>query len=464
VHSSSIKEYPLTGALFVSLCEGWSRSINSIDMRKRRPPASRRLVTAEAAVAALGISRRTLYSYVSRGLIGVSKRSVVGRGSLYDAADVEVLRDRQRRGRSHAAIAASTIEFGEPVLQTGLTRIESGRLSYSGRDAVALSEDGTLEDVAGLLWSMSPPPEAQQASLLAPVPGSEFVDRCARAVADALHLGKTDASPRLLQQDAARLLYIVAGAACGRAGRWPPGRKVHEGFAEHWKVDAAGEDVLRRCLVLIADHELPASTYSARVAASTGASLGACILAALCTFSGRMHGGAIDYVRALLTDREVLRDPERWAVHWRDSGQKPLMVPGFPGFGHRLYPDGDPRAEAILRFLTLDPESSDVAAAMQAAVGLPPSIDFALLAVERNLRLPPFAANALFVTGRTVGWIAHALEQRREGGLIRPRAVYREQPEATLRPQIGLTGGLVVRRPVKGEGKSSRKTAALSVD
>jgi citrate synthase len=433
-------------------------------MRKRRTPASRRLVTAEAAVAALGISRRTLYSYVSRGLIGVSKKSVVGRGSLYDAADVEVLRDRKRRGRSHAAIAASTIEFGEPVLQTGLTRIESGRLSYRGHDAVALSEDGTLEDVAGLLWSMVPPSEAHQASLLAPVPGSEFVDRCARAVADAIHLGKTDASPRLLQQDAARLLYVVACAACGRAGCWPPGRKVHEGFAEYWKVDAAGKDVLRRCLVLIADHELPASTYSARVAASTGASLGACILAALCTFSGRMHGGAIDYVRALLTDREVLRDPERWAVRWRDSGQKPLMVPGFPGFGHRLYPDGDPRAEAILRFFTLDPEASDVAAAMQAAVGLPPSIDFALLAVERHLRLPPFAANALFVAGRAVGWIAHALEQRREGALIRPRAVYREQPEATLGRQIGSAGGPVVHRPVKDEGKSSRKTAALPVD
>ena len=88
---------------------------------------------------------------------------------------------------------------------------------------------------------------------------------------------------------------------------------------------------------------------------------------------------------------------------------------------------------------------------MQAAAGLPPSIDFALLAVERHLQLPPFAANALFVTGRTVGWIAHALEHRRGGNLIRPRAVYREQAEAAPGRQIELVGepyhrGLASRR------------------
>jgi citrate synthase len=97
------------------------------------------------------------------------------------------------------------------------------------------------------------------------------------------------------------------------------------------------------------------------------------------------------------------------------------------GFGHRLYPDGDPGAAALLRFITLDPESRDLVAAAQNEVGLLPNIDLALVSVERPLRLPTFAANALFVTGRTVGWIAHAMEQRREGTLIRPKAVYRKQ-------------------------------------
>ena len=182
-------------------------------MRKRRPPASSKLLTAQAAASALGVSRRTLYSYVSRGLIGVSKKSVVGRGSLYDAADVEVLRDRKRRGRSHAAIAASTIQFGEPVLETGLTRIEDSHLSYRGHDAVALSEDGTLEDVAGLLWLMPPPLGAEEVDLRAPVAASGFIDRCVRAIAGAVHLGKIDASSRVLQEDAASSLIHSRGGS-----------------------------------------------------------------------------------------------------------------------------------------------------------------------------------------------------------------------------------------------------------
>ena len=120
----------------------------------------------------------------------MSKKSVVGRGSLYDAADVEVLRDRKRRGRSHAAIAASTIQFGEPVLETGLTRIRDSHLSYRGHDAVVLSEDGTLEDVAGLLWLMPPPLGAEEVDLLAPDAASGFIDRC-RAIAGAVHLEKS---------------------------------------------------------------------------------------------------------------------------------------------------------------------------------------------------------------------------------------------------------------------------------
>ena len=158
----------------------------------------------------------------------------------------------------------------------------------------------------------NPAAAAEEVTFLAPAAEREFVERCAIGISGTVHLGTIDACPLVTQKDAARLLYIFGGAVCGCAGRWPRGKQAHEGFAEYWEVDAAGMDLLRRCLVLIADHELPASTYAARVTASTGASLGACILAALCTFSGPMHGSAIDYLRALLSDREVLRDPAKW--------------------------------------------------------------------------------------------------------------------------------------------------------
>ena len=402
-----------------------STSINSIDMRKRRPPVSRELLTAEVAASSLGVSRRTLYSYASRGLIGVSEKGVTGRGSLYDATDVGLLRERKERGRSQAAIAASTLSFGEPILETGLSRIENGRFSDRGHDAIEFAETGTLEEVAGLLWSMPQPSQTEETGFLASSATPEFMARCIGAVSNVVHLGKHDASPDVTWAEAARILYTVAGASCGAAGRWPAGTQVHKGFADYWGIDAAGSDLLRRCLVLMADHELSASTYAARIAASTGASLGACVLAALCALSGRRHGGAVDDVRALLAAPEVMGDPDGWAR--RFSRGAPKMVAGF---GHRLYPDGDPRAAALLRFIGPDPEWRALASAMRSAVGLLPSTDAALVAIERHLRLPQFAANAVMTTARTVGWIAHVLEQRREGKLIRPRAVYVDRSDA----------------------------------
>ena len=99
----------------------------------------------------------------------------------------------------------------------------------------------------------------------------------------------------------------------------------------------------------------------------------------------------------------------------------------IPGFGQRLYPDGDPRAAVLLQCLRVSPLVRRVIDAMQAMTGLAPNIDFALFVLERQLRLPRGSAFALFAVGRTVGWIAHALEQWRDGTLIRPRAVYRPE-------------------------------------
>jgi len=102
-----------------------------------------------------------------------------------------------------------------------------------------------------------------------------------------------------------------------------------------------------------------------------------------------------------------------------------LTAAGIPGFGHSLYPAGDPRATALLDAITdLDPIAAAVARHASTNAGLLPNLDFALVALTRTLNLPVDAAFALFAIGRTAGWIAHALEQRTEPGLIRPRAHY----------------------------------------
>jgi citrate synthase len=96
----------------------------------------------------------------------------------------------------------------------------------------------------------------------------------------------------------------------------------------------------------------------------------------------------------------------------------------LPGFGHRLYPDGDPRGTALLAALDPGVWWREIFTTVENLTGLRPNIDMALVALERTLHLPSQAALAIFATGRTAGWIAHALEQKQNGRLIRPRASY----------------------------------------
>jgi citrate synthase len=129
-----------------------------------------------------------------------------------------------------------------------------------------------------------------------------------------------------------------------------------------------------------------------------------------------MTGG----VRALLADPAVEADPEAALSARLARGER------VPGFGHPLYPDDDPRAAALLAALPHSPPQAAVIAAMRRLTGVAPNVDFALVALESRLGLPHGAAFALFATGRSAGWIAHALEQWRDGRLIRPRAAFRD--------------------------------------
>jgi len=178
-----------------------------------------------------------------------------------------------------------------------------------------------------------------------------------------------------------------------------------------------GADLIRRILVLLADHELNPSAFAARVAASTGASLSACALAGLATLSGPRHGGAPAAIRALAAEAGQMGP--RAAIAARLAEDRAL-----PGFGHQLYPDRDPRAEALLERFDPTPPLVELAAAVEAFTGLRPNIDFALVALSDALKLATDAPFALFATARCAGWIAHAIEQLQSGAIIRPRARY----------------------------------------
>jgi citrate synthase len=371
------------------------------------------------ALARLGVARQTLYAYVSRGLIRSRPADDDPRRSLYDRHAVETLVARRRRGRSHNAIAASTIDWGEPVLVSRITRIESGHLDYRGQDAVALSQWATLEDVAALLWEAPSLPHTAPPRHPPPKSATPMA-RCLAAAAQLATPATFDRGRRALLSDATRLLAWMTAAVAGRHS----GRPAHITLAQAWHADVAAADALRRALVLCADHELNASTFAVRVAASTGASLPACLLAGLATLSGPLHGGVTDRLRAMLAQPGMRRDPARSVAARLARGEE------IPGFGQRLYPKGDPRAAALFGAVPAGRTWRRLVGSVEEQTGRKPNIDAALVMLEDVLHLPVGSAFALFAVGRTAGWIAHAMEQRQDGRLIRPRAVY-----AGLEPQ-----------------------------
>ncbi|PVM89702.1 citrate synthase [Caulobacter radicis] len=367
---------------------------------------------ADQAMARLGVRPQTLYAYVSRGRIEAHAHPEDPRRSLYRASDVAALAGRKARGRKAADVAAAAIAWGEPVLASAITTVRAGRLWYRGHDAVELARTESFEAVGRLLRD-----DAAEAAVAAHAPSPAptirarlFADLAARAGEDRPARGR---APLMLAQEAAGLLDLVADAVAGRAGEG----LIHQRLAAAWGLDAAGGDLVRRALVLLADHELNASTFAARVAASTGASLSASALAGLSALSGPLHGGMAARVEALA--REAKREGAERAVAVRLDQGAPL-----PGFGHPLYPDGDPRAAALLAAFDPAPDMAALHAAVVAATGQAANIDFALVALARTLKLPDDAPFALFAAGRTAGWLAHALEQARTGRLIRPRARY----------------------------------------
>jgi citrate synthase len=386
-----------------------------------------RWLTAEQATSTLGVSRQTLYAYVSRSRIGAVAAPDDPRRSLYDAVDVRRLAERNRLARSRRAVAASTISWGEPILASAITRIEGGRVEYRGHDAIALSATATLEQVASLLWQVDALPKRRSGAADKAWPrvhGSAGApERCIAAAAELATAGRWTGKIDGVLPDAVRILDRVAWAASGASGSSvrPSSLPLHECLASAWSVGPKAADVIRRALVLTADHELNVSTYAARVVASTRAPLGACILAGLAALIGPLHGGMTNEVRAMLADPSVTADPEGAIATRLARGER------IPGFGHKLYPDGDPRAAALLSRLPQGSHGQRLIEAMRATMGIAPNIDFALLVLEKRLRLPSGAAFALFAVGRTVGWIAHALEQWRDGTLIRPRALYPQE-------------------------------------
>ncbi len=396
-------------------------------------------LSAVEATRRLGVKRETLYAYASRGLI----RSVadgIKRSRLYSRDDVERLKARSGARAGHAAVAAGAMRWGEPVLETAVGTIDGRGPIYRGQAALELALAGTsFEAVCARLWDSPYELPAQRAmgirsAALRCVLGASaepFDAMLLAAAALAATEPRSEPVSVVRQRAALTLRRLIAAcalprtAAVVRASLEAPDAASAVLRALGGRVTRASLCAVETALILSADHELNPSTFAARISASAEANLAACLLSALCTLSGPQHGRETARVEAFLDGIEGPRSAAAAVAARLERGDR------VPGFGHPLYPAGDPRGAHLLGLAgKLAPRAHGVRtllavrSAMALRVREHPTLDLGLVALAHALDLRAGSALALFACGRLAGHVAHVLEQRSAGYVLRPRARY----------------------------------------
>ncbi|HEV7707242.1 MAG TPA: citrate synthase [Asanoa sp.] len=384
-------------------------------------------LTAAEAADRLGVKPATLYAYVSRGVLA-RRRAPEGQ-SLFDPAEVERL---ARRGRPRRATGSS-----EVVIESRITALGADRPFYRGHDALDLATAASFEEVAEGLWTgeFSPGERDWRAggtglavgrAAGAALPGNVLpLDRI-QAIVPAL--ATTD--PLRGNLDPAAVVDVGRALVAGIVDCLPErgtatGTSIAARLAARLGAEEPFVDGVRAALVLLADHELAASTLAARVAASVRADPYAVVTAGLATVSGALHGGASLGAEALL---DAVADP---AGAGDAIGLRLRRGERIPGFGHTVYKSGDGRAGVLLDRVRAAAPDHPVLLTAQALLDaarrrkLPePNIDFALATLTKAAGLPTGAGEAIFAIARIAGWLAHAMEEYERRTPLRLRAVY----------------------------------------
>ncbi|MFJ2240067.1 citrate synthase [Streptomyces sp. NPDC087859] len=395
----------------------------------------RRLTTKEAAEL-LGVKPETVYAYVSRGQLG-SRRVPGGRGSTFDAKEVQALARRNRRDNG-----GSSGSGGELSVRTRITLIDTDRYYFRGVDATELAARHSYEEIAEWLWTGRM------------LPGTTFTApdtsvSVARRAVDALpeHTSPTDrlrvaaiaaATADPLRFDlsesavlgTARILIptLVAALPPVRIGHRDEGSLAERLWARlsARKPDEASLRALDTALGLLVDHDLAASTLAVRVAASARAHAYAAVSAGLGVLEGPLHGAASGLAHRLLLDVLDRGDAGPVIADELRAGRR------IPGLGHRLYPGEDPRARALFGLLEEIPRAAPALAAARDVVAttarhtpLHANVDLALAVLTASSGMLATAGETIFAVARTAGWIAHTLEEYGERPLrMRPSGLY----------------------------------------
>jgi citrate synthase len=326
---------------------------------------------------------------------------------------------------------------------------EGGTLRYRGIDVEPLIGKVSYENVWGLLVdddidSKMPEPEPYEPAGLTGHAPADLQHETAR-MSGVWGLGKlNEISDEQAREDLGRLssqmMGIVARSARVADGKTDDvpddvvaqAKTAAEKFLVRWRgeADPRAAKAIDTYWICTAEHGLNASTFTARVVASTGADCGAALSSAVGALSGPLHGGAPAYVKPMLDEVEAMGDPEKWVRDALDA-KKRIM-----GFGHRVYRAEDPRSRILKRTAReLGSPQIEIAERLEEAAlaelerrhperPLRTNVEYYSALVLDVAEIPPPLAPAMFACSRVAGWSAHILEQKRTGRLFRPSARY----------------------------------------
>jgi len=385
-------------------------------------------LSAREASAELAISPATLYAYVSRGLIR-SEPSSDSRSRRYRAEDVRTLKERRTPSLEPRGLRSFDADL--PVLDSAIATITADGPIYRGVSCIELADADTLEHAATLLWDVidvdpfardnCPHLSGEMRAVAEVARHAAPIDRtiAVLALAASADPGAFTRAPDGRAMVGGRIMRLVVATMLNAR---PSPEPLHLQIARSWAPNNKhAADLIRRALVLLADHELNASTFTVRCAASTGLNLFDSVIAGLVALKGPKHGGAGVLAAQLL---KVLVDGDVAPL----VRERVALGERFAGFGHGVYKHGDPRARALLDALARAGAApklvSEIPDRIAEATGEFVNIDYALAVLVHVLGQPPGHELVLFAMARTVGWIAHASEQLQHGRLIRPRARY----------------------------------------
>ncbi|MGP3930103.1 citrate/2-methylcitrate synthase [Nonomuraea sp. KM88] len=415
-------------------------------------------IDAATAAERLGVKPATLYAYVSRGVLR-RRHGDDGRRSLFSAEEVERL---ARRGRPRNRPP-------ELVIESAVTALGVDRPYYRGRDVLELAATSGFETVAAWLWTAGPAlPHQRPAPAGSPAgsgghgeepaaPSGGAVWRCDPQALRAAVAAQQGLPEDLLPLDRLQVIATVLGASDPLRHQLDPasvsdtGRRLIAGLVDAMPrlSEPQGESIAQRlwsrlcpappapgllralqaALVLLADHELAASTLAARVAASARADPYAVVLTGLGVLGGPLHGGASYGAERLLAEVDEPRQAARAITGRLRRGER------VPGFGHSIYTNGDGRGGALLDLVKEAAPEHERIAAGQAVLAemrrrrLPErNIDFSLAILAAVSGMVSGAGEAIFAVARAAGWLAHAIEEYERGTLLRLRASYTGPP------------------------------------